>query len=52
MFHRALDLKFQNGTVVEVTFQDGKVKQYDMMTLSKKYPQISALKDRDLTITK
>ena len=51
MFHRALDLKFQNGTVVEVTFQDGKVKQYDMMTLSKKYPQISALKDRDLFLS-
>lgn len=48
MFHKAVDVKFQKGTVVEVTFQDGMVKQYDMMALSKKYPQVSALKDRKL----
>ena len=51
MFHKAVDVKFQNGTVVEVTFQDGKVKQYDMMMLLKKYPQVSALKDRKLFLS-
>ena len=51
MFHKAVDVKFQNGTVVEVTFQDGMVKQYDMMVLSKKYPRVTALKDRDLFLS-
>ena len=51
MFHKAVDVKFQKGTVVEVTFQDGMVKQYDMMVLSKKYPQVSALKDRKLFLS-
>ena len=51
MFHKAIDLKFKEGTVVEVTFQDGMVKQYDMMVLSKKYPQVSALKDRKLFLS-
>ena len=51
MFHKAIDLKFKEGTVVEVIFQDGMVKQYDMMVLSKKYPQVSALKDRKLFLS-
>ena len=51
MFHKAIDLKFKEGTVVEVTFEDGMVKQYDMMVLSKKYPQVSALKDRKLFLS-
>lgn len=47
MFHKALELSFGEGTVVEVTFQDGKVKQYDMSQLYDKYPQLKALEDRD-----
>ena len=51
MFHKAVDVKFKDGTVVEVTFQDGMVKQYDMMVLAKKYPQVAALKDRELFLS-
>ena len=48
MFHKATKLKFKQGTAVEVTFQDGKVKRYDMARLFSKYPQLTALKDREL----
>ena len=29
MFHRAVELKYLDGTAIEVLFQDGIVKQYD-----------------------
>lgn len=45
MFHKAVDLKLLSGTALEVTFQDGRVKQYDMLTLFDKYPQLRALQD-------
>jgi len=48
MFHRAIDLKYMDGTVMELTFQDGKVIQYDMSVLFDKYPQLCALKDSEL----
>lgn len=48
MFHRAVDLQFKDGTLLELTFQDGKVLQYDMAVLFTKYPQLCALKDRSL----
>lgn len=48
MFHKAIDLKFLEGTALELTFQDGKVKRYDMSNLFKKYPQLRALEDRSL----
>ena len=48
MFHKAIDLHFKEGTVMEVTFQDGVVKRYDMQVLFPKYPQLEALRDRDL----
>ena len=48
MFNKAVELKFLQGTVLEITFQDGKVKQYDMAALIPKYPQLEALKNRDL----
>ncbi len=48
MFHKALSLKFNEGTTVEVKYQDGKVKQYDMRVLFDKYPQLKALEDRTL----
>ena len=40
MFHKAVDLKFKEGTILEMTFQDGLVKQYDMAVLFDKYPQL------------
>ncbi len=48
MFHKAVKLDLLGGTLLELTFQDGKVKQYDMAVLFDKYPQLSALKERSL----
>ena len=39
MFHKAVKLELREGTVLELTFQDGKVKRYDMAVLFEKYPQ-------------
>ena len=47
-FHRAIGIEFKEGVVVEATFQDGKVIQYDMAELYGKYPQLRALEDREL----
>ena len=51
MFHKAINLDFLQGTVLEVTFQDGKVIRYDMSALFCKYPQLEALKDRELFLS-
>ena len=51
MFHKAADLKSLEGTALEVVFQDGKVKRYDMASLFSKYPQLRALEDRDLFLS-
>ncbi len=48
MFHKAIELECKEGTVLEMTFQDGKVIRYDMCVLFDKYPQLQALKNRDL----
>ncbi|MCR5768036.1 MAG: helix-turn-helix domain-containing protein [Lachnospiraceae bacterium] len=48
MFHKAIKLEFDEGTALELTFQDGKVKRYDMAVLFDKYPQLAALKNRKL----
>ena len=48
MFHRAVDLKFKDGTLLELTFQDGNFIRYDMAVLFDKYPQLCLLKDREL----
>ena len=51
MFHKALDLHFLEGTALEVTFQTGGVKRYDMCALFPKYPQLRALENRDLFLS-
>lgn len=51
MFHRAIDMRFLEGTALEVHFQDGKIKRYDMSMLFGKYPQLRALKDRSLFLS-
>ena len=48
MFHKAIKLEYREGTTLELTFQDGKVKRYDKSALFSKYPQLEALKDRTL----
>ena len=51
MFHKALELKFKQGTTLQVKFQTGEVKQYDMSVLFSKYPQLKALKNRKLFLS-
>ena len=51
MFHKAVKLEFGEGTVLDLTFQDGKVKRYDMAALFEKYPQLLALNDRELFLS-
>ena len=51
MFHKAVDLKLLEGTALEVTFQDGMVKRYDMRALFSKYPQLRQLENRDLFLS-
>lgn len=48
MFHKAVNLRLLEGTALELTFQDGMVKRYDMKVLFSKYPQLQALEDRAL----
>ncbi|MBR6472270.1 MAG: helix-turn-helix domain-containing protein [Firmicutes bacterium] len=51
MFHKAVDLKLGDGTVVEVTFQNGKVISFDMSSLFSKYPQLKELENRQLFLS-
>ena len=51
MFHKAINLSFKEGTVVEVTFQNGIVKEYDMSRLAKKFPQLVQLNNRELFLS-
>ena len=37
MQHKATGLKFLEGTVLEVTFQDGRVRRYDIAVLFNRY---------------
>lgn len=48
MFHKATKLDFKDNVTIELTFQDGKVKSFDMSLLFHKYPQLKALTDRSL----
>ena len=51
MFHKAIELRFLEGTALEVTFRTGEIKRYDMRVLFPKYPQLAALEDRDLFLS-
>ncbi|MBQ7669760.1 MAG: DUF2442 domain-containing protein [Clostridia bacterium] len=51
MFHKAVELKFKEGTRIEVTFDTGEVKSYDISVLFEKYPQMKALEERDLFVS-
>lgn len=48
MFHKALKLSYAQGTELEITFDTGEVKRYDVSALFPKYPQLEALRDREL----
>lgn len=51
MYHKAASLKFLDGTALEMLFTDGKTKRYDIASLFPKYPQMTALKDRELFLS-
>lgn len=51
MFHKAIKLTFCKGTSMDVLFQDGKTKHYDISVLFDKYPQLKALKKRSLFLS-
>ena len=51
MFHKAIELTYKENTMIELTFADGKVIQYDMKNLFSKYPQLKALEDRELFLS-
>ena len=51
VFHKAVKVKFLDGTAMEVLFQDGKVKRYDMVLLFDKYPQLKALQDHQFFLS-
>lgn len=51
MFHKAIDLAYGEGTKLRVTFDSGTVKEYDVATLFAKYPQMAALRDRELFLS-
>ena len=45
---QAIKLVLKEGTTFDLYFSDGYVKRYDILSLSKKFPQLLALKDRSL----
>lgn len=51
MFHKAASLKYLDGTELEVHFQDGNVKVFDVASLFTKYPQMEDLKNRNLFLS-
>lgn len=48
MFHKAVDLQFEEGTILKVFFEDGIAKTYDMAQLFPAYPQLEVLRERSL----
>ncbi len=48
MFHKATKIEYRDGTVLELTFRDGCVKQFDMASMFEAYPPLCALIDRTL----
>ena len=48
MFHKAVQLEFKEGTSLEVAFEDGTVKEYDIAALFERHPQMRALENRAL----
>ncbi len=47
-YHKALQLRFLDGTSLEVTYDDGLVKRFDMASQFDIIPAFKALKDRTL----
>ena len=45
---KSIKLVFKEGTTFDLYFIDGVVKRYDILSLADKFPQLNALKDRNL----
>ena len=45
---QAIKLVLKEGTTFDLYFMDGTVKRYNILSLSDKFPQLNALKDREL----
>ena len=45
---KSIKLVFKEGTTFDLYFIDGVVKRYDILSLTDKFPQLNALKDRNL----
>lgn len=48
---KGIKLIFKEGTTFDLYFLDGVVKRYDILSLADKYPQLNALKDRELFLS-
>ena len=46
MFHKAVKIEYRDGTVLELTFRDGCVKQFDLASMFEIYPPLRTLTDR------
>ena len=51
MFHKAVKLEYLAGTVLELTFQNGEVRQYDIANMFEVYPPMRALENRQLFLS-
>ena len=45
---KSIKLVLKEGTTFDLYFLDGVVKRYDILSLADKFPQLNALKDREL----
>ena len=45
---KSIKLILKEGTTFDLFFYDGSVKRYDILKLADKFPQLNALKDREL----
>lgn len=48
MNNKAIKLYIKNNTTLAILFLDGTTREYDVLQLADKYPQLNALKDRKL----
>ena len=48
IMNKSIKLVLKEGTIFDLYFIDGIVKRYDILSLVNKFPQLNALKDREL----
>lgn len=50
-FHKAVKIEYKEGTVLELTFANYELKQYDMSVLFERFPILTALRNRELFVS-